>query len=509
MKLRKSVIYLISALMLVLLPFAVSATGDDTDEDATAETYSLTLECLVNGSVLSDTEFVFGVTKTPYLNGEIITDKTEALSDFVVNTKDNTDGKKVYPFNKSELSKEYCFDFKLKSVSNKLVKIDTAVITVYGGSEVIKTVLPANPECTEQHVTATFNCTSAKEVKISTDNCAAISKVYDGKTDATVTDKNYSLSGIADGHDVKLTYEKAEFNSADVKKATKVTVSGLKLIGADADKYALSVDSFQCKASVTPRPLTVTADKLIMTIGQAEPTLTYKLSEELIPGNEPVGTLARAAGNTAGEYAVTRGTLSFGDNYDITFVDGTLTISSFSYAEVTDSATSIKITGYFDPSATVSVSALDPQSDIYSNLAAATSWGTVVSAYDVSFSASADGAITVSFPVESKYEGKSFAVYQQMESGAITCYKTTALGGLVTVTTDECTQFMLVTDKESKATDSKSSPAMTVLKVIIIILAVIVGLGLLLALIFFGMIFFNKTEQLKKIIKAVKRLFKK
>ena len=95
MKLRKSVIYLISALMLVLLPFAVSATGDDTDEDATAETYSLTLECLVNGSVLSDTEFVFGVTKTPYLNGEIITDKTEALSDFVVNTKDNTDGKKV------------------------------------------------------------------------------------------------------------------------------------------------------------------------------------------------------------------------------------------------------------------------------------------------------------------------------------------------------------------------------------------------------------------------------
>ena len=55
----------------------------------------------------------------------------------------------------------------------------------------------------------------------------------------------------------------------------------------------------------------------------------------------------------------------------------------------------------------------------------------------------------------------------------------------------------------------KTSVGKTILKVILILLAVVLGLALLIALFFFGMVFFNKTDELKRIIKKFRRLFKK
>ena len=43
----------------------------------------------------------------------------------------------------------------------------------------------------------------------------------------------------------------------------------------------------------------------------------------------------------------------------------------------------------------------------------------------------------------------------------------------------------------------------------VLILGVLVGLAVLAGLWFFGMIFFNKTEELKAIIKKIKKIFKK
>lgn len=519
MRVKKIILYVLAVMLIAVLPMTVSAVGEDGSEPSVGSTapYSLTFECKVNGSVPENTEFVFEV-KTAKITVDDddnlkLTDE-KALNNFVINTKSNTDGKARYDFGTSTVGNYY--SFKLVKCSDKLAVIGSLEVQVsFYNAESIKTEVLKNghpdeelTSINEPAVVPVF-LTKATEVKISTDGCEAVSKVYDGKVNAAVTDKNYKLGNIVEGHDVKLSFEKADFNSPDVKSASKVTVSGLKLTGADADKYALTVDKFTCRGSVTPRPLTVTADNLVTNVGQPEPALTYKLSEELIEGNQPVGALARAAGDTVGEYAVTRGTLSFGDNYEINFVNGSLIISDYSYTQVTNSATSITISGYFDPAATVNVALLDPQSNVYSALAAGTSWGQIVSSYTITFSANADGELTVSFPVDKKYEGKPFAVYQQMPNGSIACYKTTASDGVVTVKTDQCTQFMLVTEKDAKKADDGPSVAMTILKVMIIILSVIVGLGLLTALFFFGMIFFNKTEQLKKIIITIKRLFKK
>ncbi len=513
MKSIKAVFSFLMVLMLIAFPLTVGAVEETPDA---TEPYSLTFECLVGGAVPENTVFTFGVTKTFYDQGEIDYEHSEKLDDFTIDTAIDTSGKKLYPF--TDFTVSYCYEFSLKSINNKTYIADPTKVTVYvgeyEGEKTVRTVVHKSDsdvtEIEDQPVTATFNCRKAVEVTVSSKDCETVTKVYDGKKETAVTDKNYKLQGVVEGHDVKLAFTKAEFNSANVKKADKVTVSGLTLTGKDADKYVLKSDTLECKGSITQRPLTVTADTVVITVGQTEPTLTYTLSEELIEGNEASGALKRNPGDAIGEYAVTVGTLSFGDNYAVTFVDGKFIISNFSHLTVTDSTTAIKVEGYFDKNSSVKVTALDPQSDVYMALASGSSWGKILCAYDIQFTAAGvDGNYKISIPVDSKYEGKSIAVYQQLSNGAISCYKTTVLGGAVTITADEITQFMLVGDKEKAAKEEESSVAMTILKVIIIILAVIIGLALIIALFFFGMIFFNKTEQLKAIIRFVKRLLRK
>ncbi len=525
MKGLKTIVGLLVALTVFMMPLAVSATGDASDVSGTdtssttsdsssipesTEEFSLTLECKVNGNVPLNTEFVFSVT-----TGDYIWDAVENLKpadNFVINTTELTDGKKEFPFPDTVTAGGVYYKIKLLSVSNTHAIVDPIEIEVYFAEtgakvEILKDGLPIE-EFVDEPATVTFNCTTAASVGVSTEGCEAFTKVYDGKLTATLTDKNYKLNGVADGDEVKLTFEKAEYNSADVKSASKITVSGLRLEGKDAAKYGLSTETFEVNGTVTPRPLIVTADNLVMTAGQDEPSLTYKVSEDLIKGNKVIGALVRAAGNEVGTYTVSRGTLSFGDNYEITFIEGSLTISNFSFAEVKDPTSSVKISGYFDPSATVKVTALDPESEVYTVLANCTGGNKIVSSYDILFTNNGfDGELTLAIPVESKYEGKEFAIYQQMSNGSIACYKTTAIGGFIAIKTSECSQFMLVTDTEK--VDDGSSVGMTILKVIIIILAVIIGLALIIALFFFGMIFFNKTEQLKSIIRAFKKMLKK
>ena len=98
-----------------------------------------------------------------------------------------------------------------------------------------------------------------------------------------------------------------------------------------------------------------------------------------------------------------------------------------------------------------------------------------------------------------------------MSSGAVSSYKTVAVDGTVSLKTSECTQFAIVAEGqvEEKPMPKKTSLGKTALKVILILLAVALGLALLIALFFFGMVFFNKTDELKRIIKKFRRLFKK
>lgn len=495
------------ALLLVLSLFAVGGVNAASD-------YTATFKATLNGNVPAGCRFEIDVKG--YVMDESNAD-AEPISTEKITIDTDEAQTVVYSFKQNEVETGgIYYQFSVAKTGNDLIVEDGRVITVYlCGPDLIKTSdnkVEGEVEYDIENglsLDFEFECVNLTSVSVELVKDNPISKVYDGTTAVLLSEQNYKLKGVAEGHDVKLAFTEGSFNDANVKKANKVTLKGLSLVGADASKYKLTDTKLEGKAKITPRPITVTADTIMMTKGTIEPQLTYQLSEPIIEGNEIIGVLARTSGNDIGEYAVTRGTLDLGTNYEVTFVDGKLIISSFTLTEATDTATSIKVSGYFDKGSSISVDVLNENSAAYNYMKPSAAWGKIIYACDISFNAVAyDGSLTVKIPVDPKYEGKEIAVYQQMENGAIMTYKLTVNGCMVSFVTDECSQFMLVADKDPVKEES-TSVILTILKVLLILILIVIGIVLVIALFFFGMVFFNKTEQLKKIIKMIKRLLNK
>ena len=79
--------------------------------------------------------------------------------------------------------------------------------------------------------------------------------------------------------------------------------------------------------TINKKTVTVKADNRSKTYGDADPALTYTASG-LVGGDTLTGSLARAAGENAGTYAITQGTLAVGANYSLSFTGATLTIGT-------------------------------------------------------------------------------------------------------------------------------------------------------------------------------------
>src|ERR1043166_3616496 len=78
---------------------------------------------------------------------------------------------------------------------------------------------------------------------------------------------------------------------------------------------------------VNPLPISVTADAKSKTYGDADPTLSYRItSGSLANGDSFTGALTRSTGTNVGTYAVQSGTLSLSTNYTLTFVPANFTI---------------------------------------------------------------------------------------------------------------------------------------------------------------------------------------
>ncbi len=87
-----------------------------------------------------------------------------------------------------------------------------------------------------------------------------------------------------------------------------------------ADDYSF-VTGDTAQLSITQRAVTVTADPQTKTYGNDDPALTYQItSGSAVAGDGFTGALTRDAGENVGSYAIKQGTLSLGDNYDLTFV---------------------------------------------------------------------------------------------------------------------------------------------------------------------------------------------
>ena len=154
---------------------------------------------------------------------------------------------------------------------------------------------------------------------------ATISKVYDGTTTVDMSDVEFELVGLVEGDEVNVSCTLA-YSSANVGDAISLVVSNLEFSGADADKYILP-EEISLTGSITKKAITVVAEAKEKEAGETDPQLTYTV-EGLVEGDTLTGALSREAGEEAGEYDITLGTLSASANYEITFTGAKLTINA-------------------------------------------------------------------------------------------------------------------------------------------------------------------------------------
>ena len=77
---------------------------------------------------------------------------------------------------------------------------------------------------------------------------------------------------------------------------------------------------------IAPKSISVAADAQSIPYGTSDPSLTYT-SDALYEGDSFTGALSRATGDKAGTYEITQGTLTAGNNYNITYTGATFTIT--------------------------------------------------------------------------------------------------------------------------------------------------------------------------------------
>ncbi|WP_299125319.1 MBG domain-containing protein [uncultured Tenacibaculum sp.] len=101
--------------------------------------------------------------------------------------------------------------------------------------------------------------------------------------------------------------------------------------------------------TITKKSIEVTADVKSKVYGDSDPTLTYQVTNGSLVGSDAfTGTLSRNTGENVGNYAVTQGSLTLGNNYTLSFVSNDLTINKKDI-EVTVDAGQAKSFGTTDP----------------------------------------------------------------------------------------------------------------------------------------------------------------
>ena len=149
---------------------------------------------------------------------------------------------------------------------------------------------------------------------------AAKTKVY-GESDPTLT---YSITGYVNGENASVLTTPVSISRASGENFGTYTITPS---GAAAANYSFGYTT--ASFSITKASVTVTTNSgQSKYYGESDPIFTYSSNPALVPGNSFSGSLERAAGESVGNYAINIGTLSAGNNYNITFNSANFTINT-------------------------------------------------------------------------------------------------------------------------------------------------------------------------------------
>ncbi|APA00693.1 MBG domain-containing protein [Flavobacterium commune] len=156
-----------------------------------------------------------------------------------------------------------------------------------------------------------------------------------GKRDITITaDAKSKTYGEADP---ALTYQ---ISSGSLVTGDSFSGSLSRDTGEIVGDYAITQGSVALNSNYTltyvvanltigKRDITITADAKFKCFGVSDPGLTAQLtSGSIISGDTVSGQLERNSGESAGVYAINKGTYTYGNNYNETYISANLTINS-------------------------------------------------------------------------------------------------------------------------------------------------------------------------------------
>ncbi|WP_375303898.1 MBG domain-containing protein, partial [Niastella sp. OAS944] len=108
--------------------------------------------------------------------------------------------------------------------------------------------------------------------------------------------------------------------------------------------------------TIGTRAITVTADAKNKTYGNADPSLTYQITNGSLAFSDAfTGALIRDVGESVGNYAINKGTLALSANYDLTYAGANLTIGTRAVTVTADAQS--KTYGDPDPELTYKITA--------------------------------------------------------------------------------------------------------------------------------------------------------
>lgn len=164
--------------------------------------------------------------------------------------------------------------------------------------------------------------------KALTPGFAAISKTYDGTTDATAG--AVTLDGVVAGEEVTATAASAAYEDKNAG-SKNVIYSGLSLSGADAGNYSLA-ESATGSGTIKKATATLTANAVEITEGDEIPALTGKTTG-LATGDSDNATWSTeaTAESKAGSYAI-NGTFT-NNNYEVTQAESNATALTIKAAD--------------------------------------------------------------------------------------------------------------------------------------------------------------------------------
>lgn len=230
-------------------------------------------------------------------------------------------------------------DFELEATASSglpvsYVSFDETVATVAGSTVTVigvgTTTITASQEGNTQYLAASpvAHDLVVNEKDLSVTGAIVANKVYDGTTDASLSDA--TLEGVLGTDDVILSGETiGTFAQANVGIAIVVSTS-MVLVGADVDKYTLTQPLLV--ADITPKELTVTADDLTREECASNPDFTISYSgfadteDDGDLDSKPVAECIADEASPPGVYDITVSGGSSG-NYSLIYVTGALTIN--------------------------------------------------------------------------------------------------------------------------------------------------------------------------------------